>query len=132
MANSTPENKERKVQATPDISHLTGAALISNTSVCEVSRLLVEQEPSNRQKYSQWDQSDKDQLRVIDLFSLIEAVVLHEHLYTLPCTPSGDVAQLSLRNELISAGVLQELDTRQDHPDIADLVYTFACWLRTC
>ncbi len=106
-----------------DAMNMIGSALISNTSICEVSRLLIEREPTRAVSSDLWAESRRDQMRVFDLFSLVEAVVLHERLFTLPCKPSEDLAHLSLRNQLISAGVVQELDTRKEHAQIASLIY---------
>jgi len=49
--------------------------------------------------------------------------VLHEHLYTLPCRRAPDYGGLSLRNELVAAGVLRELDTRNEHAALAGLIH---------
>jgi hypothetical protein len=111
-----------------DAMNMIGSALISNTSICEVSRLLIEREPTRAASSDMWAESRRDemrvdQMRVFDLFSLVEAVVLHERLFTLPCKPSKDLAHLSLRNQLISAGVVRELDTRKEHAQIANLIY---------
>ena len=97
---------------------LSGCALISNTSVCEVSRLLLDRgsSPSSSGSY---DACRKDQMRMFDLFSLIEAAILHERLYTLPFRPPRDLPDLSLRNDLLSGGVLHELNPQRDYPRIA-------------
>lgn len=91
------------------------SALISNTMVCEVSRLVVT--PADRQPH--WEVRTR---RAQDLFSLIEAVVLHEKLYTLPARPIHGVSELQLRAALIDAGVVCEFDTTGEHDEIARLL----------
>jgi hypothetical protein len=97
-----------------------GAAIVSNTMVCEVSRLLEShsaQEHENRSRFRYGDQEEP--LQFADLLSLIEATVLHEELYTLPGRISKDADDLPLRQVLIHEGILRELDTKPAHRAIA-------------
>src|SRR6185436_4983364 len=61
-------------------------------------------------------------IQTLDLFSLIEAVVLHEKLYTLPARQASGVSGLQLRAALIDAGVVCELDTTGEHDKIANVL----------
>lgn len=105
-----------RVHPTADL--LEGAALISNTMVCEVSRLFEVSDVPRSNPYERMS----DKLRIADLFSLIEALVLHEKLFTLPASLSSDAPDLRLRSRLVSAGVLEPLDTATSHPELAKLV----------
>lgn len=93
------------------------SALISNTMLCEVSRLL---ESHDDRLIWEWDH--KAAYRVTDLLSLIEAVSLHGTLYTLPARLDSETANLRLRNELISRGIVKVLDTSEAHEPLAQSI----------
>jgi hypothetical protein len=98
--------------------------LVSNTMVCEVSRLLVSGDRfADRQTLLDSSSGARlDQLRMLDLFSLIEAAILNERLYTLPCKPPNDEQWLVLRNALTNAGILEVLHTRNVHSVLANSI----------
>ena len=92
------------------------AALVSNTMVCEVARLLeYDAETIN----CEWSDRIRRSVSLADFLSLAEAVVLHQTLYTLPGRMADDAEALTLRSELIRQGVLRELDTQHQHESIA-------------
>lgn len=95
------------------------SALISNTMLCEVSRLFenLEERPG-----PSWRLQQKQNLRVIDLLSIIEAIALHDTLYTLPANLSSDANSLKFRKKLIEEGIVQELDTSSNHQKIAESI----------
>jgi len=95
--------------------------MVSNTMVCEVSRLL---QPTALEGPHSWMGRRRKDVQVSDLLSLTEAIVLHDTLYTLPGRLDGDSDQLVLRNALIAEGILIELDTRAAHRPIAEMVVT--------
>jgi hypothetical protein len=90
------------------------AALISNTMLCEVSRLLMSP-PFVLDVYRR----EEMQVRLADLTSLIEAICLHDHLYTLPATLSDDAETLELRATLLTLGTVSVLDTSNVHQSVA-------------
>lgn len=93
------------------------SALISNTMLCEASRLL---DSHDDRLIWEWDQ--KAAYRVADLLSLIEATSLHETLYTLPARLDSETENLRLRNELISRGIVKVLDTSEAHETLAQSI----------
>jgi hypothetical protein len=76
-------------------------ALVTNTMLCESSRFIY------------GDSRYRNLHRLIDLSILVEAVVLHDHLYTLESFLPQDDSRL-LRRELINAGILEPLKPPQD------------------
>jgi hypothetical protein len=80
-----------------------GDALLSNTTVCEASRLLLESSGT-----------PSDALRVLDLMGLIDAMVLHEQLCYLPSSLPTDIEQLAFRNNLIENNALVSLPRNND------------------
>src|SRR5690349_70824 len=91
------------------------SALISNTTLCEVSSLL--ESPDHT---LEWDYTGAYGLA--DLLSLIEAVSLHGTLYTLPARMKRETGSLHLRNELISRGIVKVLDTSEAHEPLAQSI----------
>jgi hypothetical protein len=100
------------------------AALISNTMLCEVSRLLsAAATPSD----ADWMDRRLCEIRLADLTSLIEAICLHDHLYTLPARLSDDADSLELRTLLLAKGIVSVLDTSSVHQSLAgSIVNTLA------
>ena len=98
------------------------SALISNTMLCEVSRLFSED--TKEADTADWRGRRKKDMRVVDLLSLIEAVSLHEVLYTLPARISSDASSLKFRSKLISSGIIRELDTTNVHHSLAKAILT--------
>jgi hypothetical protein len=96
-----------------------GSALLSNTTVCEASRLLLPVPDPD----SLWHVTGGlDSLevfyggfRVFDLMSLIDSAVLHERIYYLPASLPDDVPTLELRNRLIETGALTSLPRANDY-----------------
>jgi hypothetical protein len=85
---------------------LIGNALLSNTTACEASRLLLS--PTD-------DSFGTGRLRVFDLMSLIDSAVLHERIFYLPASLPDDVRGLELRNCLVENDVLVPLPKRDDY-----------------
>jgi hypothetical protein len=77
--------------------------LIGHTSICESAHLIANTPPINP---SPW--APCNLLRVLELCALIEAVVLHDNLFTLPATLPNDVDSLPLRKRLLEKGILKE------------------------
>jgi len=92
----------------PD-ERLVGNALLSNTTACEASRLHQPMSERARQIFND------HALRVCDLMSLIDAVVLHEKIFYLPATLPRDIAELELRNRLVDSGALAALPGEDGH-----------------
>jgi hypothetical protein len=88
-------------------NHFVGAALVTNTTACEASRALLS--PGSRR----FDVMEGG-LRIYDLLSLIDSVVLHERVCCLPASLPHDVSDLELRNQLVSSGVLTTLPASDD------------------
>jgi hypothetical protein len=84
---------------------LIGSALLSNTTACEASRLFLSPIPA--EYYAP--------MRICDLMSLIDSVVLHERIYYLPASLPDDVHRLELRNRLVEIGALTSLPRGDDH-----------------
>jgi hypothetical protein len=110
-----------------DVTQPAGSALVTNTMIGEASRFLARdfsradiQEPPDYDRYESWARNYAYPL--IDLCSLIDAVILHDQLYTVPCTMNAETAKLELRKSLIGAGIVQELDTSARRQAIADLI----------
>src|ERR1700730_6217503 len=95
-----------------------GSALVSNTMVCEVSRLLTSGERSSSPDRE--NAARTDQLRLFDLFSLIGATVIVERLYTFPLRLPLVEEFLPLPKTLIETGILVQLDTSPDHNLLAE------------
>lgn len=103
----------------------TSSALVSNTLVCEASRLLAQsaQHLAGRQPFEDNDEDEPGiAFRLLDLFSAIEATVLYDRLCTLPARLTLSGERLELRDQLIATGVLFELDLAEDHERIAQLI----------
>jgi hypothetical protein len=98
---------------------LDGCALVSNTMISEVSRLLS---GHHAKKSSRLPLSVRPIDRVTDMCSVIEAIILHDTLYTLPCSMTSDTEDLVLRQQLIADGTLVELDTSSFHSRIGQLI----------
>jgi hypothetical protein len=98
----------------------SGDALVSNTMICEVSRLFSKDDAPSQSIPFEW--RSKERLRVVDLMSLIEAIILHETLYTLPANLNQNVKELPFRQKLIDNGILKELDVSDHHDAIAQLI----------
>jgi hypothetical protein len=98
---------------------LDGCAVVSNTMVCEAARRISGLRLPRQHRTPPW-------LRGVnifaDLLSLIDCVVLHDRLYTLPCLLDSDVRGLELREALIDGGILVELDTAPYHESIGKLI----------
>jgi hypothetical protein len=95
---------------------LISSGLLSNTTVCEASRLLLEPFPGPDWDMRGWHgQRRNDALRVCDLMSLIDSAVLHERIYHLPASLPDDVPRLELRNRLIEIGALTSLPRGDEH-----------------
>lgn len=115
-------------QTDAEISAYVGSAVVTNTMICEASRLLARDfggfgnldHPDDYFAYSAW--KDKYASPLIDLCSLIEAVVLYDQLYTLPCRLKSDAEDLELRRNLVDSGIVQELDTSKCAQSIAGLI----------
>jgi len=58
---------------------------------------------------------EADGLRVFDLVSLIDAVILHERIFYLPASLPDDVGELELRNCLVESDILAPLPKREGH-----------------
>src|SRR5581483_10306449 len=82
--------------------------LIGHTTICEASRL-VSNLPSKLPLYGR--KRPLSLHRLLELCALIEAVVLHDTLFTLPGTLPEDVEGLELRKQLLASGILRELPT---------------------
>ncbi len=104
----------------PRTPNKIGSALISNTLVCEVSRLVIE-DPANIEPWTAYREGT-EAWRLYDLMSLIEAVTLHENIFTLPARLSSDVDDLELRKALIRSEVLIELDTKPFHKAVGNAI----------
>jgi hypothetical protein len=105
---STAPRIGRSQVAGQAIDHrLIGNVLLSNTAVCEASRLLL-----SPPEVPSWALHQAT-FRARDLMSLIEAAVLHEQIFCLPGTLPIDVSDLELRNRLIADGALAELPQAQ-------------------
>ena len=83
--------------------------------LCEVSRLLTEDHSVARD----WHADRITGIRVTDLLSLIEAISLHDTLYTLPARLDSEAQNLQLRHELTSRGIVKVLDTSEIHASLA-------------
>ena len=94
---------------------LIGSALLSNTTVCEASRLLLAPIPDPAWGEPDWEEEYDAALRICDLLSLIDSAVLHERIYYLPASLPDDVPRLELRNRLIEIGALTSLPRGDDH-----------------
>jgi hypothetical protein len=92
--------------------------LVSNTLICEASRLREEVSRSP----GLFDEEDDHARRLFDLFSTIECAVLYERIYTLPARLEIEGEELDLRDQLLASGVLRELDLCDDHQQIARLI----------
>jgi hypothetical protein len=90
---------------------VAGAALLSNTTVCEASRLL---------RGASGDDDPIAAMRVNDLLSLIDATVLYERLHFLPASLPGDLEELQLRIDLLDEGVLQPFPKASDQAVLAN------------
>jgi hypothetical protein len=110
-----------------DVAQPVGSALVTNTMIGEASRFLARdfsrkdiQEPPDYARYQSWARSYAYPL--VDLCSLIDAIALHDQLYTLPCRMNPETADLELRSSLIGAGIVKELDTSARGDTIAKLI----------
>ena len=95
-------------------NRLIGSALLTNTTACEASRLLL---PSSIEVFANgkyWTRYMPSALRVCDLMSLIDAVVLHEQIFYLPASLPDDARELELRNRLVESGILAPLPMGDD------------------
>jgi hypothetical protein len=90
-----------------DAPNLIGTALLSSTTACEASRLLL-REIDGEWLDGLWG-TWRDVYRASDLLSLIEGVVLYEKLFFLPASLPDDVGDLDLRNRLLTQGTLAPL-----------------------
>jgi hypothetical protein len=86
---------------------------MSNTNLCEASRL-IQRRPDNSVRFTT--------VRLFDLFSVIEASVLYERIYTLPALLKETDEALGLRTVLIEAGIVHELNPLDSHAEIARYV----------
>jgi hypothetical protein len=86
---------------------LIGNALLTNTTVCEASRFLLKADKD-------YD-PEADGLRVFDLVSLIDAVILHERIFYLPASLPDDVGGLEFRNCLVESDILAPLPKGEGH-----------------
>ena len=85
--------------------------LLSQTTVSHAARLLVKQDDNDwGLNHSTWFSGPirLGFLRLLELCSLIEAIVLHDTLFTLPASLPDDVPHLELRKHLIKEGILKE------------------------
>lgn len=85
-----------------------GCAVISNTMICEAARLISGHRTKRASRIPPWLRGKNS---ITDLFSVIDSVVLHDRLYTLPCRHDADTHGLDLREALVQDGILVELDT---------------------
>ena len=99
------------------------SALVSNTLICESSRLLIDSESDITKNY--FHRNHNSHRRLFDLISLIEAVILNEQLYTLPTSSDLSKEKLSLRHRLIEEGILIELDTSAYHNELSKLIIEY-------
>jgi hypothetical protein len=99
-----------------------GSALVPNTLVCEVSRLFPGALTPGYAMHHRSSAAELNQRRLLDLFALIDAVCLHEKLYTLPCELTADVESLSFRQVLMSSGILETLDIEGTHSNVSDAI----------
>ncbi|MEO0582867.1 MAG: hypothetical protein AAF135_11635, partial [Bacteroidota bacterium] len=100
------------------------SALLSNTSLCEVSRLISGFE-QDEFEISYLRRGQNNYNRIFDLITVIEALILNEKIYTLPSGGKYKKENLPLRNCLIEEGVVEELDTQNFHTEISELIIGF-------
>jgi hypothetical protein len=105
-----------------DVPQDGSVALVSNTLVCEVSRIFFNQDESGNDAPRWSDYRRNDAWRLVDLMTLVEAVVLHDTLVTLPSRLSTKTKELTLRHELLRYEILKELDSSQFHLEISNLI----------
>ncbi len=86
---------------------LVGTTLVSNTTLCEASRVLTWQSRSHTSLAA------VTAVRILDLLSLIDASVLYDRLYTLPGKLSSDSDLLALRLTLIECGAVEQFATAE-------------------
>ena len=89
---------------------MIGNALVSNTTTCEASSLVLD--------IDRRASDGRDAHRAVDLMTMIDAVVLHEQLFFLRASLPADVDRLDLRNRLLAEGVLVPLPP-DDHDVVA-------------
>ncbi len=89
-----------------------GSALVTNTMIGEASRFLTRdfsrqdiQDPPDDYRYASWAENYATPL--IDLCSLIDAVVLHDQLYILPCQMKSETKDLELRTSLVGPATVR-------------------------
>ncbi|MFE7439324.1 hemerythrin domain-containing protein [Streptomyces chartreusis] len=107
------------------------AALVDETLICEASRLL-ENAPTGtafsrslgRDGYAQpmadvyWPVSVPE--RLMHLSSLLDTVLLYDHLYVLSCQLPPDASRLGLRQALLDLGVVRILETTEIADPVSD------------
>jgi hypothetical protein len=89
-------------------------ALISNTMLCEVSRLFVGDVGGLG-----WNDDFRNRDRVADLLNLIDAVVLYDDLYFLPASLPADVGELAFRERLLHTGIASTFSAVDDHREVS-------------
>jgi len=111
-----------------NITQDSSVALISNTLVCEASRILsaneaVDDEAPMLRGHSRGLYGSRvDAWRLVDLMTVVEAVILHDTLATLPGRLGSKAKDPPLRHELLKHGVLKEIDTSRFHEEISRLL----------
>jgi hypothetical protein len=94
-----------------------GTAIISNTQLYEVDRLLDNSQERDERLFGN---RNPNSLRVFDLLTLIEAIILNEKLYTLPAINNSKGGDLIER--LTSEGIIETLKTDNFKVDIGELI----------
>jgi hypothetical protein len=109
-ATALPDNGRAKPPDEKINADLIGNALLSNTTACEASRLVLEAGARSADPLGE----TADGFRANDLMSLIDAGVLYEKIFFLPAALPDDLPQLELRNRLLAQGALALLPRRDD------------------
>lgn len=94
-----------------------GTAIISNTQLYEVDRLLNNSQERNERRFGYGNPSS---LRVFDLLTLIEAIILNDKLYTLPATNNSKGGDLI--EKLTKENIIETLKTDEFKVDIGELI----------
>ncbi len=83
--------------------------LIGHTTICEASRIFSNSTPDITVGTVHASYAPPPFImRFLEWCVLVEAVVLHDTLFTLPAELPSDVKQLELRKQLLTAGIVRE------------------------
>lgn len=90
-----------------------GTAVISNTHIREVSKLINPEDSKNNRStfYGRADSLWNQDQRFCDLFTFLESLVLNDKLYTLPAT--FEVSKNDLWDTLLNEKIVEILDTTE-------------------